>query len=148
MRLSTAVLHVDGETVCGFVIVGENKSEALSVAEIALEHYETPGPKGPVEVQIGREGHKSYSFLVAFGSAGNVHISDVSPLDMENITRTIPRSPGFFICLASMQGNELKLISPSTFFLVKHDIELFGQPTILPFAPIDWDAIKEALAHS
>lgn len=142
MKLSSAMVPFEGDTVCGFVVVGDSKSEALSVAEIALAHYETPGPKGSVDLDMSLSPSGEYSFALRFGAAGTVEVSDVNPVEFDPMLAALPASPGFFICLGALHGNEVQLIKSSTFFLVKHDLTLMGKPVVLPFKPVNWEKLK------
>lgn len=148
MKLSSAMVPFEGDTVCGFVIVGDSKSEALSVAEIALAHYDTPGPKGSVDLDLSLSASGEYSFALRFGAAGTVEISDVNPIDFNPMLGALPVSPGYFVCLGALSGNEVRLIESSTFFLVKHDLMLLGKPVVLPFKPINWEKLKAGFDSS
>lgn len=145
MQLSSAMVPFEGETICGFVIVGDSRSEALSVAEIALTHYETPGPKESVDLNLTRNAASDYDLVLRFGSAGKVAIFGINQLEIEPMLNVLPNSPGYFVCLGAMNGNNVQLVESRTFFLVKHDLMSLGKLIMLPFRSVDWEVFKDGI---
>lgn len=150
MLLSSAIVEFGNHHVCGLVVIGETQNEALSVAEIALRHFETPGPKRHISVAFGHSNSPfdGFSFSIKFGDAGDVEISNVEDATVSQFFEHISQSPGYFITIGYMRGGEVVLEDPSKFFLVKYDIVLPDGYTQTEQIPIDWEELKEGLRNA
>ena len=113
LSLSTFAATVEDRTLVGICIVGATRSDAFSVAELALNYYETPGFKSPIEVHFRRELTGEYTFRIDFGSAGSTEIGGIDYGSIREFLDNLESSPGYGIFLAH-DLNQPKLIDKTT----------------------------------
>lgn len=126
-RLGVVGTKLNERELHGLCIFGDSESEVLTIADMALQHFETVGPTRIIAIGFRLNERGKYDFLMDFGPLiGRVDIRDVEAAVPECIERALERVGAFFIVLGYGESNST-FVDTSTFRLTQIEMTLDGR---------------------
>src|ERR1700688_2660803 len=125
LQLRYASFDWGGAEVPALIICAQAMDEVLQVAEIALNYYETPGPKAHPDIRFNSTPDGAVSFSYRYPGAGDVFIERVDREIARNLTSALHKVRDFLILLAF--GEPMQFVSPKTFYVARSAIQIDDQ---------------------
>ena len=147
LQFSLIQIPIDERTLTGICLVGENYDDISTIAGLTEKHYELPGAKNAIRIEIER---KEKSFCLRFDDrVGKVEIIGISNQDIEQFCEGIRETSSYIILLGHNQDGSVSLVHPSIFHMVLTTVYLDGKFCELSQdQTVDWHPIVRSIARS
>lgn len=142
LKVSAISLSHDDAVIPGILILGDDREEVLTIAEMTRDHYELPGPKEQISVAFADGDDDKVDLSILFDPrVGDVKIIGANREVLDNLISGL-KTVENYVVLLGYDHNEQNVVDPNTFSLIKNDLLHEGQfISGQPVKNVDWTAL-------